>query len=101
MGSGPFTVLGGQGGAGVYIIAKNIVFNGMIRLNGGNGGYGQNSSGVKKGRSAGGGGGSCILRTQNILSNTGVFESTGGQMSGGGFSCNPKGGNGAMLIIAD
>ena len=96
-GSCPFTVYGGQGGAGLYIIAKNVVFEGSLNLSGGNGAFYQCS--IKYGRSAAGGGGSCIMRTLKLISNSnGVFNSNGGVI-GGGYSCNPKGGNGAMLIL--
>ena len=94
-GSGAWSILGGQGGAGLYIIAKNIVFNGNIILNGGNGLYAQNSSGLKNGKSAAGGGGSCIFRCENLISNTGSFTSNGGRMVGN----VAQAGNGAMLII--
>ena len=94
-GSGAWSILGGQGGAGLYIIAKNIVFNGNIILNGGNGLYAQNSSGLKKGKSAAGGGGSCIFRCENLISNTGSFIANGGQMVGN----VAQAGNGAMIII--
>lgn len=97
-GSCPFTVSGGQGGSGLYIIAKNIVFNGLIKLNGGDGAYGFCGS-LKKGRSGAGGGGSCIIRTINTISTTGTFEANGGQITGGGYTCSPRGGHGAMLII--
>ena len=94
-GSGAWTRLGGQGGAGLYIIAKNVIFNGTIKLNGGNGDSGVNSGGQKHGKSAAGGGGSCILRCENLLSQIGTFQSTGGTMTSG----VARAGNGAMLII--
>jgi hypothetical protein len=94
-GSGAFSINGGQGGAGLYIIAKNIVFNGKIQLNGGNGIYAQNSSGFKNGWSAAGAGGSCIIRCSNLISSSGTFESIGGSMS----SNQAQAGNGAMLIL--
>jgi hypothetical protein len=90
---------GGQGGAGLYIIAKNIVYTGIIKLNGGDGQYTTNSSGFQKNRSGGGGGGSCIIRTSNIISQSGSFQSTGGYQALGPFSCRAKGGDGSMIII--
>ena len=94
-GSGAWSINGGQGGAGLYIIAKNIIFNGSIILNGGNGNYAQNSSGFYNGRSAAGGGGSCIIRCVNIISQSGSFQSNGGVMNSNvGIA-----GNGAMLIL--
>jgi hypothetical protein len=90
---------GGQGGAGLYILAKNIVFNGLIKLDGGNGQYVYNSTYPRNWtKSAGGGGGSCIIRTLNLISNSGRFKSTGGSLVGP-YEPNGKGGNGAMLII--
>jgi hypothetical protein len=94
-GSGSWSKLGGQGGAGLYIIAKNVIFNGTIKLDGGNGDSGTNSGGLKTGKSAAGGGGSCILRCENLLSQIGTFQSSGGVMTGGVATA----GNGAMLII--
>ncbi|MFM2192282.1 MAG: hypothetical protein RLZZ118_1239, partial [Bacteroidota bacterium] len=94
-GSGAYSINGGQGGAGLYIIAKNVIFNGVVKLNGGNGTYAQTSSGYKNGWSAGGGGGSCILRCTNLVSGTGVFESIGGMMSGN----QAQAGAGAMIIL--
>jgi hypothetical protein len=102
-GSGSWSRLGGQGGAGLYIIAKNVVFSGTIRLNGGDGLFGAwYSTGstipTRPGSSAAGGGGSCILSCQNLISQNGTFQSNGGNMVNNtgniGFA-----GNGAMLIV--
>ena len=91
--------LGGQGGAGLYIIARNVILNGSIVLNGGNGTSVTapcNSS--TSSASAGGGAGSCILSAENIISSQNfVFQANGGNA---GFTpCGFKGGNGSMLII--
>ena len=94
----------GQGGAGLYMIAKNIIFTGSINLSGGNGIH-FNGIGSVIADSGGGGGGSCVLRTPNLLSQTGGFNSTGGNKplpvncSGNGNLV--KGGNGAMLIVTE
>jgi hypothetical protein len=90
---------GGQGGACLYIIARNIVFNGKIKLNGGNGQITTNSSGFQINRSAGGGGGSCVIRTSKIINQTGTFEGIGGSQATGSYSCKAKGGDGSMIII--
>jgi hypothetical protein len=89
---------GGQGGAGLYIIANNIIFNGSIILNGGNGMYVVAScQPAYQASSAGGGAGSCIISTENVISQTGTFQATGG--NAGYTACNGKGGNGAMIIV--
>jgi hypothetical protein len=89
---------GGQGGAGLYIIAKNVVFSGSIILNGGNGIYVQSPcQPAYKSASAGGGAGSCVISTNIIITQTGVFQSVGG--NAGLTSCGKKGGNGSMIII--
>jgi hypothetical protein len=90
--------LGGQGGAGLYIIAKNIVFSGSIILNGGNGTYVQAPcQPAYQSASAGGGAGSCVISTNNVITQIGVFQSVGG--NAGLTSCGKKGGNGSMIII--
>ena len=65
----------------------------MVKLNGGNGTYAQNSGALKKGWSAGRG--SCILRCTNLVSSTGVFETIGGRISGN----QAQAGFGAILIL--
>jgi hypothetical protein len=90
-------VAGGSGGGGLIIIAKNVVFNGSISLNGGNGALASGCSNSQYLFSGGGGGGSCIIRTFNLLSSTGSFLSNGG--NSGYPSCGKKGGNGSMIII--
>jgi hypothetical protein len=95
---GPLIALGGQGGAGLYILARCLVFTGSIVLNGGNGTLAVNTSTAAYNcSSAGGGGGSCIVSTSQILQGTGVFSSIGGNSG----VCNKKGGNGAMCIISE
>ena len=90
--------LGGQGGAGLYIIAKNIVFSGSIILNGGNGTHVQAPcQSAYQSASAGGGAGSCVISTNNVITQTGVFQSIGG--NAGFTGCSKKGGNGSMIII--
>jgi hypothetical protein len=99
-GSGSCQVIayGGQGGSGLYIIAKNIVFSGSIILNGGNGAYVQSPcQPAYQSASAGGGAGSCVISTNNVITQTGVFQSTGG--NAGFTACGKKGGNGSMIII--
>ena len=98
--SGPSMAIamGGQGGAGLYIIARCVVFTGEIILNGGNGMAVVGSCNPSYNcSSAGGGGGSCIIRTSQLSQNTGMFSSVGGNSG----VCNKKGGNGAMLIVTD
>jgi hypothetical protein len=89
---------GGAGGGGLYVVAKNIVLNGTINLSGGDGGFTFKSNGDFA-LSAGGGSGSCIIRTTNIISNQGTFIGNGGSETGGSFSCYKLGGNGSLLII--
>ena len=78
----------------------NLVFKGSIILNGGKGIYviATASSGTQyHSTSAGGGGGSCIISTNNMISESGTFQSNGG--NAGITVCRKRGGNGAMLII--
>ena len=92
----------GEGGGGLYLLARNIVFNGQIILNGGNGGaYAHPSIFTIWAYSGAGGGGSCIIRTSNIINSNGSFNSSGGiQPNNCGYGAPPYiGGNGAMLII--
>jgi hypothetical protein len=70
-----------QGGAGLIIICKVLVFNGQITLNGTNGPAGQS------------GGGSLIISADNIISNIGSVSTIGG---GGAGCCT---GNGIKYII--
>jgi hypothetical protein len=91
----------GQGGGGLYIIAKNISFIGTIELNGGNGIYYNNANwNATWANTGGGGGGACLLRTTHIINASGNFNSIGGQKQN---NCNGiiKGGDGAMIIVAD
>jgi hypothetical protein len=98
--NGSNIIAGGQGGGGLIIIAKNVIFNGGVILNGGNGalanGCTYNGNVPQYLFSGGGGAGSCIFRTFNLISNSGTFTSLGGSQGGG---CPKKGGNGSMIII--
>ena len=97
-GSCQVIAMGGQGGAGLYIIAENIVYSGSIILNGGNGMYVQSPcQPAYNSASAGGGAGSCIISTNNIITQSGVFQATGG--NAGLTGCGRRGGNGSMLIV--
>jgi hypothetical protein len=69
-----------QGGGGLIIICRVLVFNGQITLNGNNINY------------VASGGGSLIISADEILSNTGTFSSNGGY--GGGPA-----GNGIKYVI--
>jgi hypothetical protein len=90
--------LAGQGGAGLYINAKKIVFTGSIRLNGGNGTKViAPCQSAWQSASAGGGGGSCIISTSQILDQSGIFQSIGG--NSGNSTCPTKGGDGALIIV--
>jgi hypothetical protein len=100
---GSGSVLAGQGGAGLYIMARNTVFSGVVNLSGGSGSYVDVFSGncPSSGRyivTGGGGGGSFVLRTDNLITNSGIFISNGGNRIGP-FACNIKGGSGTMVII--
>jgi hypothetical protein len=90
----------GEGGGGLYIIARNIVLTGTINLSGGNGGYLVCPCGTPAywATSGAAGGGSCIIRTKNIISNSGIFISSGGYQTAP-YNCNKKGGDGAMILI--
>jgi hypothetical protein len=91
--------LSGQGGGGIYFIARVISFGGIINLNGGNGIYYVHPSYSNQWvKSGGGGGGSCVLRTTSIISSTGVFSSVGGIKPDCGNGLI-KGGDGAMIIV--
>jgi hypothetical protein len=75
-----------QGGAGIIIICKHLIFNGHITVNGSIGGQG----------AGGGGGGSIIISADNIISNTGTTVTSGGP----GASCMAfPGGNGIFYMI--
>jgi hypothetical protein len=68
-----------QGGAGLIIICKNLVFNGQIFLNGSNG------AGYQNANVGGAGGGSIIISSDNIITNIGVISTLGGNSSGNGI----------------
>ena len=90
--------LGGQGGAGLYIIAKNVVLNGSIILNGGNGkSVIATCNSAYQAASAGGGAGSCVISTHNLVSQNLTFQANGG--NAGYTPCGKRGGNGSMVII--
>jgi len=89
---------GGQGGGGLYIIAKVVVFTGLIKLDGGSGAYAVSPCNPNyTSASSGAGAGSCIISTSNIISQSGVFQAVGG--NSGCSSCLTKGGDGSMIII--
>jgi hypothetical protein len=68
-----------QGGAGLIIIARVLVFNGQITLNGSNG---QQSGWAASGA---GGGGSLVLSADDIISNVGNVSVLGGNGGGDGI----------------
>lgn len=84
---------GGNGGAGLVVVAKSITHNGSITLNGSAGGYagGQNDHG---GGGGGGAGGSAFFVAETI-SNTGSFAAAGGA-GGGGYQPSVAGGAGSL-----
>ena len=91
---------GGEGGGGLYLIAKNVVFSGSIKTVGGNGGYVTCPCGSNyRMYSAAAGGGSCILRTDNLISASGVFDGSGGSQVNPWGCPNRIGGSGGMIII--
>jgi hypothetical protein len=86
---------GGNGGGGLYIICKVLVFDGLIKLTGGN--AGPQATGYSGYFGGGGGGGSVVISAGKIISNSGSF-----QLNGGNDTINTgyrKGGDGAFLII--
>lgn len=94
---------GGQGAAGLYLIAENIDISGEIDLRGGNG---QNCWQVQQGYNAtgGGGGGRIVLASPN-LNFTGTFDGSGG-MGGGCSNTHPyamspasNGADGALILV--
>ena len=96
-------VRGGQGGAGLYILAKYVIFEGVINLSGGNGTQKDicdyNSYSASWVVTGGGGGGSLVLRTTKVISSSGSFVSSGGNRGGGSLDYGIKGGNGKMIIL--
>jgi hypothetical protein len=93
---------GGQGGGGLYILAKNIVYQGNIILNGGNGGfcndYCNSTTNNRYWVTGGGGGGSFVLRTNNMINGNGTFTSNGGNRIGPN-ACGIQGGKGSMVVL--
>jgi hypothetical protein len=92
---------GGEGGDGLYIICRVLIFEGSIDLRGFNGLI-HVQSGYPTVYGAGGGGGSLIISSDEILVNNGsVLQSGGlGGSSSNSLYCNGGvGGNGATLII--
>ena len=105
---------GSAGGAGIYIICKYLIFDGLINLQGENGrdGYITGSFGpVLTCGSGGGGGGTAVISSMSVLQNTGTSSTTGGfggngiaSMSIGGCGSlgttkGGKGGNGSFILI--
>ena len=90
---------GGQGGGGLYIIARVAKLNGYIILNGGNGTCSNPATSTCAGGnyscSGGGGGGSCVLRSTAVTQNNFQF------ISSGGLTSNPqvKAGDGCMIVF--
>jgi hypothetical protein len=78
---------GGQGGAGLYIICNTLIFDGEIQLSGGNGTscyqtqYGYHATG-------GGGSGSVVISSDNIINQTGTIIQNAG-IGGGCANTNP------------
>lgn len=82
-----------EGGSGLYIICKTLIFNGSIILKGGDGlSFFANCQGLS-GTCGAGGGGSAILSSSDIISNSGTFNLSAGAGGGGGQR------NGMNLII--
>ena len=82
-----------EGGSGLYIICKTLIFNGSIILKGGDGlSFNANCQGLR-GDCGAGGGGSAILSSSDIISNSGTFNLSAGAGGGGGQR------NGMNLII--
>jgi hypothetical protein len=90
-------------GAGLYILAKYVVFDGVINLSGGHGiqkdicDY--NSYSASWAVTGGGGGGSLVLRTSKVITSSGTFVSLGGNRGGGNLDFGVKGGNGKMILL--
>ncbi|MDA8895685.1 collagen-like protein [Flavobacteriales bacterium] len=95
---------GGQGGAGIYIICKTLIFDGEIQLSGGDGSncwqyqYGYHATG-------GGGSGSIVISSDNIISQTGIITQDIG-LGGNCSNTNPyamtpagDGQQGAIYIV--
>ena len=68
-----------QGGSGLIIICKYLIFNGQVLLNGANGQSYQNSN------VGGGGGGSLIISSDNIIVYNGIVNVNGGGGAGKGI----------------
>ena len=89
-----WTVPGGNGGPGLYIIAKHFIFTGSIDLSGNNGMYAQINGPNIFSAGGGGGGGSAIISFASS-ENIGTFTSLGGQ----NLRNNERAGSGAILFI--
>ena len=76
------------GGAGLTIICKNLIFNGLIDISGNEG---SNLYSRLQGGAGGGGGGSIIISAENIIENNGQINTTGGNGEAG-MSGNTDGG---------
>jgi hypothetical protein len=86
----------------LYILAKNIVYQGNIILNGGDGGfcndYCNSTTNNRYWVTGGGGGGSFVLRTNNMINGNGTFTSNGGNRIGPN-ACGIQGGKGSMVVL--
>jgi hypothetical protein len=95
VGSTPFTA---QGGSGLIIICKNLVFNGgNILLNGSDGAIG--TPNFSTWAVGGGGGGSLIISVDNVIQNIGSISMNGGTIPSANAGFNVTGGNGRYYFI--
>lgn len=83
----------GSGGGGIYIICRVLVFDGLIDVSGGNGGFGWSGSG-----GGGGGGGCVVISADDILDQSGIIDTSGG-LGGNATNDGGNGGNGAHVIV--
>jgi hypothetical protein len=101
-GGGSATYAGGAGGGLVKLsVSGNLIFNGKIESNGGNGGYNGACSGTSQ--SAGGGAGGGIKITTNTLSGAGgILQANGGisyDRATGGCGWYGGGGGGGRIAL--
>lgn len=85
---------GGNGGGCIYIVASEVVINGIVEANGNNGGTGKNSSGSGSG---GGGGGGLIAVVAETISGSVNVKANGG-IGGGGNNPAARGTDGFTFI---
>ena len=94
-------IIGGNGGAGLYIVCEYFKFTGTINLSGTSGTQYTNACIQQTAPCGGGGGGSCLISTENLVNATGAFILNGG--NGGimatGYGFAGKGGSGWSKII--